>query len=231
MMTSSNGNIFRVTGHLCREFTGHRWIPSTKASDMELWCFLWYSWINCWASNSEAFDLRCPLWRHCNSIVWYIMILHITKQWLITIHIIEFLTKIECLYFTITGELWRVMIISILEDSYGVTDIILCMGSANEKWCYFVLSSLIGWAQTQNDTGILLCMGSANEKWCYIVLLSVIGWLIHRMIPVWPDWIASGWQLPDWSIARESAAILLVTWHWKVIVISMSEFPRSCLMT
>ena len=24
MMTSSNGNIFRVTGHLCREFTGHK---------------------------------------------------------------------------------------------------------------------------------------------------------------------------------------------------------------
>ena len=24
MMTSSNGNIFRVTGHLCREFAGHR---------------------------------------------------------------------------------------------------------------------------------------------------------------------------------------------------------------
>ena len=29
MMTSSNGNIFRVTGHLCGEFTGHRWIPHT----------------------------------------------------------------------------------------------------------------------------------------------------------------------------------------------------------
>ena len=41
MMTSSNGNIFRVTGHLCREFTGLRWIPRTKASDAELWCFLW----------------------------------------------------------------------------------------------------------------------------------------------------------------------------------------------
>ena len=36
MMTSSNGNIFRVTGHLCGEFTGRR----TKASDAEL-CFLW----------------------------------------------------------------------------------------------------------------------------------------------------------------------------------------------
>ena len=41
MMTSSNGNIFRVTGHLCGKFTGPRWIPRTKASDAELWCFLW----------------------------------------------------------------------------------------------------------------------------------------------------------------------------------------------
>ena len=40
MTTSSNGNIFRVTGHLCGEFTGLRWIPHTKASDAELWCFL-----------------------------------------------------------------------------------------------------------------------------------------------------------------------------------------------
>ena len=49
MMTSSNGNIFRVTGHLCGEFTGHRWIPRTKASDAELWCFLWSEpegWVN-----------------------------------------------------------------------------------------------------------------------------------------------------------------------------------------
>ena len=34
MMTSSNGNIFRVTGHLCGEFAGPRWIPRTKASDI-----------------------------------------------------------------------------------------------------------------------------------------------------------------------------------------------------
>ena len=30
-----------VTGLLCGEFTGHRWIPRTKTSDAELWCFLW----------------------------------------------------------------------------------------------------------------------------------------------------------------------------------------------
>ena len=34
MMTTSNGNIFRVTGPLCGEFTGHRWIPRTKASEV-----------------------------------------------------------------------------------------------------------------------------------------------------------------------------------------------------
>ena len=37
-----NGNILRVTGHLCGEFTGPRWIPLTKASDAELWCFPWF---------------------------------------------------------------------------------------------------------------------------------------------------------------------------------------------
>ena len=41
MMTSSNGSIFRITGPLCWEFPGHRWIPPTKANDAELWCFLW----------------------------------------------------------------------------------------------------------------------------------------------------------------------------------------------
>ena len=34
-MTSTNGNNFRVTGHLCGEFNGPRWIPRTKASDAE----------------------------------------------------------------------------------------------------------------------------------------------------------------------------------------------------
>ena len=41
MMTSLNGNSFRVTAPLWGESTGHRWIPLTKASDAELWCFLW----------------------------------------------------------------------------------------------------------------------------------------------------------------------------------------------
>ena len=60
MMTSSNGNIFRVTGHLYREFTGHRWIPLHKGQ----WCgTLVFSMIwartNGWVNNRGAGDLRC----------------------------------------------------------------------------------------------------------------------------------------------------------------------------
>ena len=50
-MTSTNGNIFRVTGSLCGEFIGRLYIPLTKASNAELWCFLWSApkkndWVN-----------------------------------------------------------------------------------------------------------------------------------------------------------------------------------------
>ena len=59
IMSSSNGNIFRVTGPLCGEFTGRRRIPRSKASDAELWCFLWSAhWVNGWVNNHEAGDLR-----------------------------------------------------------------------------------------------------------------------------------------------------------------------------
>ena len=59
MMMSSNGNNFRVTGSLCGEFAAPRWIRLTKASDAELWGFLWYvPWINGWVNNREAGDLR-----------------------------------------------------------------------------------------------------------------------------------------------------------------------------
>ena len=58
MMTSSNGNIFHVTGPLCGEFTGHRWIPLTKARCRALMFSLICPWINGWLNNHEAGDLR-----------------------------------------------------------------------------------------------------------------------------------------------------------------------------
>ena len=76
IMTSSNGNIFRVTGHLCGEFTGNQWITRTRASDAELWSFLWSvdlclnkrlskRWWGWWFETSSR-----PSWRHCNGGFW-----------------------------------------------------------------------------------------------------------------------------------------------------------------
>ena len=60
MMMSSNGNIFIVTGPLCGEFTGHLWIPRTKASAWRgaLMFSLICAQINGWVNNGEAGDLR-----------------------------------------------------------------------------------------------------------------------------------------------------------------------------
>ena len=59
MITSSNGKIFSVTGPLCGEFIGPRWIPSTNARDAGLLMFsLICAWINGSVSNREAGDLR-----------------------------------------------------------------------------------------------------------------------------------------------------------------------------
>ena len=62
MMMSSNANIFSVTGHLCREFTGHQWTPYTKGQWRGALTFsLICAWINGWVNNHEAGNLRC----HC----------------------------------------------------------------------------------------------------------------------------------------------------------------------
>ena len=59
MMTSSNGNIFRVTGHLCGEFTGPRWIPPHNGQWRGALMFsLICARINGWVNNREAGDLR-----------------------------------------------------------------------------------------------------------------------------------------------------------------------------
>ena len=64
-----NGNIFRVTGHLWWESTGHRWIPLTKASDAELWFFFYLRLNKLLSKQSRRRWFETPLhslWRHCN---------------------------------------------------------------------------------------------------------------------------------------------------------------------
>ena len=57
-MTSSNRNIFCVTGHLRGEFTGPWWIPC-KGQRRGAMVFSWVCvWINGWVNNREAGDRR-----------------------------------------------------------------------------------------------------------------------------------------------------------------------------
>ena len=58
MMTSSTGNIFRVTGHLCGEFTGPLWLRHKGQWRGALMFSLICVWINDWVHNHEAADLR-----------------------------------------------------------------------------------------------------------------------------------------------------------------------------
>ena len=57
-MTSSNGNIFRVTGPLCGEFTGPGEFPQKGQWQGALMFSLICVWINGWVNNREAGDLR-----------------------------------------------------------------------------------------------------------------------------------------------------------------------------
>ena len=61
MMTPLNWNIFRVTGPLWAESIGHRWVPPTKASDAELWWFLWSSLNKRWVIQSRGWWFETPL--------------------------------------------------------------------------------------------------------------------------------------------------------------------------
>ena len=60
MKTSSNVNIFRVTGPLCGEFTGYWWIPLTKKRQCRGACMfrLICAWINGRVNNREDVNLR-----------------------------------------------------------------------------------------------------------------------------------------------------------------------------
>ena len=71
MMTSSNGNIICVTGHFVRGIHQSRWIPRTKASDAELWCFLHLRLNKRLSKQPRGWWFETPplsLWRQYNDL-------------------------------------------------------------------------------------------------------------------------------------------------------------------
>ena len=76
MMTSSNGSIFRVTGHLRGEFPVTGEFPSQRPVTRGLMFSLICAWINGWVNNREAGDLRRHR-AHYDITVMYFVELHI----------------------------------------------------------------------------------------------------------------------------------------------------------
>ena len=81
MMTSSNGNIFHVTGHLSGEFNRHRWIPRPHKGQWRgaLMFSLICARINGWVNNREAGDLRRHR-AHCDVTI-MLSLVHDVMAW------------------------------------------------------------------------------------------------------------------------------------------------------
>ena len=60
---------FCVTGPLCGKFTGHWWIPSTKASDAKLWCFFGLC-------LNKRLSKQSWGWWWCNGFLEHIQLIH-----------------------------------------------------------------------------------------------------------------------------------------------------------
>ena len=66
-MTSSNENIFSVTGLLCGKFTGHWWIPHTRSLDVVFDLRMDQQWSK--QSRRRWFETPSrALWRRCNVV-------------------------------------------------------------------------------------------------------------------------------------------------------------------
>ena len=162
MITSSNGNIFRVTGPLCGEFTGYRWIPLTKASDADRWYFFdlrlnkrlsKHSWGWWFETQSRS------LWRHCNVYKWT----HGMKSWhwlkFVPIHAFKNI-RLVTFVAIVMNTLWACFL------SLAWSKIRLCLpGYFSNLACDWLG---IVWAYSEQ--------GTENGPWCPLTYVELIHW-------------------------------------------------------
>ena len=112
MKTSSNGNIFRVTGHLCGEFTGPRWIPRTQRPVTRSFDVFFYMRPNKRLSKQSGgwwFETPLhPLWRHYNET--NLATLKICYWYLSTVTIVNINSKYIPMYLYFTNLGWKLML-------------------------------------------------------------------------------------------------------------------------
>ena len=137
MMTSSNGNIFRVTGHLCGEFTrdGIHRSPVNSPHKGQWRGALMFSlicvWINGWVNNREAGDLRC-----------YRVLYDVTVMWILKVD--QILAYCQSEYSSIRNSVRIVWIF--------VTQILIVSGLFKLQNSDVVVQTSVGW-----DNGWAIC--------------------------------------------------------------------------
>ena len=122
-MTSSNGNVFRVTGLLCGEFTAH----CTKASDAELWCFLWSA-----SEPTVEKTMETP-------VIWDTIALIMTSLWLVA----SWCHEATSYYLTQAGPISpRSNLLKLHPDSFDIILWTIHISQSNITWrhngCYSV---------------------------------------------------------------------------------------------
>ena len=88
-----------------REFTAHRWIPLTKASDAELWCFLWSAPEHTIKQTIVTpGDLRCN--RTHYDIIVMAMDVHVPVSQYIYIYIYTYICVYVCVRVCVRVHMW-----------------------------------------------------------------------------------------------------------------------------
>ena len=110
-MTSSNGNIFRITGLLCGEFTGHRWIPRKKPVSQSFDVFFDLRLNKRLSKQSRGWWYEtpsCSLWRHCYSLKPAVEKDWICKQWadVLTFKWFFYLRRVYLKYIQAKAQNW-----------------------------------------------------------------------------------------------------------------------------
>ena len=81
--------------------------------------------------------------------------------------------------------------------------IILCMHPANERRCYNVTSSLIGWVHAHNNPCIMTVLDVLVANRCQAIsihpnLQFCCWWWVHLLTQIIPHVLTAFWQLANW---------------------------------
>ena len=102
MMTWSNGNIFRVTGPLCGEFTGLGEFPTQRPVTRSFDVFFDLRLNKQLCKQPWGWWFETPswsLWRHCNEIFLFVISASGWRQWSIIIH-----SEYNAIFVTVIGD-------------------------------------------------------------------------------------------------------------------------------